>query len=301
MITGLYSASRRLDPDPVHHRPGAGGQAAQGGLPGRRHRRRSPSRVTKMADDRAGAGAGARRVPAGLPPDALRPARPGAASTCRSTCRWPRSSSTSTPTSRCRSYKPAATRAQVEKALDMLAAAERPLIVAGGGIINADAADLLVEFAELTGVPGRPDPDGLGHHPRRPPADGRHGRACRPRTATATRPCWQSDFVLGIGNRWANRHTGGLDIYTRGPHVRARRHRADPDRPGVRARLRHRLRRQGGARAVRRGRPRARRPPGALPDRSGVGRGVPGAQGAPCSAGPTSTTSRSSRSGSTRR
>jgi tartronate-semialdehyde synthase len=26
----------------------------------------------------------------------------------------------------------------------------------------------------------------------------------------------ESDFVLGIGNRWANRHTGGLDTYTRG-------------------------------------------------------------------------------------
>ena len=25
-----------------------------------------------------------------------------------------------------------------------------------------------------------------------------------------------SDFVLGIGNRWANRHTGGLDTYRRG-------------------------------------------------------------------------------------
>ena len=34
----------RLDPDPVHHRPGAGRPAAQGGLPGRRHRRRSPRR-----------------------------------------------------------------------------------------------------------------------------------------------------------------------------------------------------------------------------------------------------------------
>src|SRR5207237_1053744 len=43
-------------------------------------------------------------------------------------------------------YKPAATRAQIEKALDMLAQAERPIIVAGGGIINADAADLLTEF-----------------------------------------------------------------------------------------------------------------------------------------------------------
>src|SRR6516225_244912 len=37
-------------------------------------------------------------------------------------------------------YKPRATRAQVEKALDMLAQAERPLIVAGGGVINADAS-----------------------------------------------------------------------------------------------------------------------------------------------------------------
>ena len=46
-------------------------------------------------------------------------------------------------------YKPRATRAQAAKALDMLQAAERPLIVAGGGIINADAADLLVELAEL--------------------------------------------------------------------------------------------------------------------------------------------------------
>src|SRR6202048_3117882 len=40
-------------------------------------------------------------------------------------------------------YRPAATRKQIEKALDMLNAAERPLIVAGGGVINADASDLL--------------------------------------------------------------------------------------------------------------------------------------------------------------
>ena len=36
-------------------------------------------------------------------------------------------------------YKPKASRAQIEKALTLLNAAERPLIVAGGGIINADA------------------------------------------------------------------------------------------------------------------------------------------------------------------
>src|SRR6059036_4206666 len=41
-------------------------------------------------------------------------------------------------------YKPKATRAQAEKALELLNDAERPLIVAGGGVVNADAAELLV-------------------------------------------------------------------------------------------------------------------------------------------------------------
>src|SRR5215217_1578251 len=40
-------------------------------------------------------------------------------------------------------YKPSASRAQAAKAIDMLVTAQRPLIVAGGGIINADASDLL--------------------------------------------------------------------------------------------------------------------------------------------------------------
>src|SRR5262245_32580751 len=59
-------------------------------------------------------------------------------------------------------YKPKASRRQVEKALAMLNAAERPLIVAGGGIINADACDLLVQFAETTGVPVIPTLMGWG-------------------------------------------------------------------------------------------------------------------------------------------
>src|SRR5690348_17050259 len=50
-------------------------------------------------------------------------------------------------------YRPAATRAQIEKAISFLLAAERPVIVAGGGVIGADACDLLVEFAELTQTP----------------------------------------------------------------------------------------------------------------------------------------------------
>ncbi|SDI10485.1 tartronate-semialdehyde synthase [Actinokineospora alba] len=112
-------------------------------------------------------------------------------------------------------YKPAATRAQIEKALDLLAEAQRPLIVAGGGIINADAADLLVEFAELTGVPVVPTLMGWGaiadDHPL---MAGMVGLQTAHRYGNAT--MLESDFVLGIGNRWANRHTGGLDTYRQG-------------------------------------------------------------------------------------
>jgi tartronate-semialdehyde synthase len=112
-------------------------------------------------------------------------------------------------------YKPAASRAQIEKALTMLAAAERPIIVAGGGIINADASDLLVEFAELTGTPVVPTLMGWGTIP-----DDHHLMAGMAGIQTSQRygnaTLLASDFVLGIGNRWANRHTGGLDTYTAG-------------------------------------------------------------------------------------
>ena len=112
-------------------------------------------------------------------------------------------------------HKPQATRAQIEKALDLLAAAERPLIVAGGGIVNADAADLLVEFAELVDVPVVPTLMGWGAIP-----DDHRLQAGMAGLQTSQRygneNLLASDLVLGIGNRWANRHTGGLETYTRG-------------------------------------------------------------------------------------
>ncbi|TWG07941.1 glyoxylate carboligase [Saccharopolyspora dendranthemae] len=110
---------------------------------------------------------------------------------------------------------PVATRAQVEHALEMLNAAERPLIVAGGGVINADAADLLVEFAETLGVPVVPTLMGWGAIPDdHPLSAGMVGLQTAHRYGNAT--MLESDFVLGIGNRWANRHTGGLETYRRG-------------------------------------------------------------------------------------
>lgn len=112
-------------------------------------------------------------------------------------------------------YKPAASRAQAEKAVDMLSSAARPIIVAGGGIINADAADLLVELAEVTGIPVIPTLMGWGSIPDdHPLMAGMAGLQTSQRYGNAT--LLESDFVLGIGNRWANRHTGGLETYRAG-------------------------------------------------------------------------------------
>ncbi|MFF6928589.1 glyoxylate carboligase [Streptomyces californicus] len=112
-------------------------------------------------------------------------------------------------------HKPAASRKQIERAVAMLNASERPLLVAGGGIINADASELLVEFAELTGVPVVPTLMGWGILPDDHELNaGMVGLQTSHRYGNAN--FLESDFVLGIGNRWANRHTGKLDVYTQG-------------------------------------------------------------------------------------
>jgi tartronate-semialdehyde synthase len=112
-------------------------------------------------------------------------------------------------------YKPKATRAQAEKGLEFLLSSERPLIVAGGGIINADASDLLVELAEVTGVPVIPTLMGWGTIPDdHPLMAGMCGLQTAHRYGNAN--MLASDFVLGIGNRWANRHTGSVEVYTKG-------------------------------------------------------------------------------------
>src|SRR5215510_2503090 len=100
-------------------------------------------------------------------------------------------------------FKPRAPRRQIEAALDLLAEAKRPLIVAGGGVINADACDLLVELAELTHTPVVPTL-----------MAGMVGLQTQHRYGNAT--FLKSDFVLGVGNRWANRHTGSIETYTKG-------------------------------------------------------------------------------------
>ncbi len=112
-------------------------------------------------------------------------------------------------------YKPGATRKQAERAIEMLQAAERPLIVAGGGVISADASALLQELAEITQTPVIPTLMGWGviadDHPL---MAGMCGLQTSQRYGNAN--MLASDFVLGIGNRWANRHTGSIEVYTKG-------------------------------------------------------------------------------------
>jgi tartronate-semialdehyde synthase len=112
-------------------------------------------------------------------------------------------------------YKPSASRPQIEKALGMLNESDKPLLVAGGGIINADAAAQLTEFAELTGVPVIPTLMGWGTIPDdHELMAGMVGLQTSHRYGNAT--MLESDFVMGIGNRWANRHTGDVASYTEG-------------------------------------------------------------------------------------
>ena len=112
-------------------------------------------------------------------------------------------------------YKPRANRAQIARAMELLQAAERPLIVSGGGVINADASALLQEFAEIVDVPVIPTLMGWGTIPDdHPLMAGMCGLQTSHRYGNAT--MLAADHVLGIGNRWANRHTGSIEVYTKG-------------------------------------------------------------------------------------
>ncbi len=112
-------------------------------------------------------------------------------------------------------HRPTATRAQAERAIDMLLAAERPLLVAGGGVLSASAEAELRELAETLRVPVVPTLMAWGVIPDdHPLMAGMVGLQTSHRYGNAT--LLASDFVLGVGNRWANRHTGSVAAYTEG-------------------------------------------------------------------------------------
>lgn len=112
-------------------------------------------------------------------------------------------------------YKPTASRSQIEKALGMLNDSNNPVLVSGGGVINAGASELLQRFAEITNIPVIPTLMGWGSIPdNHELMAGMVGLQTAHRYGNST--LLSSDFVFGIGNRWANRHTGSVDVYTEG-------------------------------------------------------------------------------------
>jgi len=103
----------------------------------------------------------------------------------------------------------------VERAIDLLLSAERPLLMPGGGVITAEASGVLVELAELLQIPVLPTLMGWGAIPNDHPLYvGLAGIQTQTRAGNAA--FLESDLVLAVGARFAERHTGDLDVYRKG-------------------------------------------------------------------------------------
>ncbi|WP_017625178.1 glyoxylate carboligase [Nocardiopsis chromatogenes] len=103
-------------------------------------------------------------------------------------------------------------RPRVERALDMLLEAERPLILAGGGIIISEASEELTELAELLRVPVQVTLMGKGSFDEDSELyAGMTGVQTSQRYGNAS--FLESDLVLAVGARFADRHTGAIDVY----------------------------------------------------------------------------------------
>ena len=110
---------------------------------------------------------------------------------------------------------PQATRGQAEKIVDLLLGGKKPMIIAGGGVINANASEQLVQLAEELNIPVSPTLMGWGVIPDdHRLQSGMVGIQTHTKYGNAS--FLESDVVLGLGNRWANRHTGALDTYRAG-------------------------------------------------------------------------------------
>src|SRR5215213_6675128 len=100
----------------------------------------------------------------------------------------------------------------IRRAVEMILEAERPVLMPGGGVIIAEASKELVELAEYLQVPVSPTYMAKGAIPEDHPLYmGIVGIQTNQRYANAL--FLESDLIVGIGNRWAERHTGDLDVY----------------------------------------------------------------------------------------
>jgi 3D-(3,5/4)-trihydroxycyclohexane-1,2-dione acylhydrolase (decyclizing) len=105
----------------------------------------------------------------------------------------------------------------VDKAVDLLRSAHRPLIVAGGGVHYSGAEEALREFAERTGVPVAETQAGKGSlrfdHPQSVGAVGSTG------TTAANALARDADLVIGIGTRYGDFTTASRSAF-QNPDVR---------------------------------------------------------------------------------
>ena len=110
---------------------------------------------------------------------------------------------------------PAMTKRQAQRILDMIIQVERPILLPGGGVLISGAEKEFVEWAELLGAPVISTLMGWGTIPD-------DHKLSQGMVGIQTAHIWAnksflaSDLVVGIGNRWANRHTGALDVYRKG-------------------------------------------------------------------------------------
>jgi acetolactate synthase I/II/III large subunit len=100
---------------------------------------------------------------------------------------------------------------QIKKALRLIESSKRPLIMAGGGVIIANAAQELKDFAEKLGIPVTATLMGLGCFPGENPLylgmPGMHG------TVFANMAITESDLLISVGSRFDDRVTGKLDEF----------------------------------------------------------------------------------------
>jgi 3D-(3,5/4)-trihydroxycyclohexane-1,2-dione acylhydrolase (decyclizing) len=114
-------------------------------------------------------------------------------------------------------HRPAPDPAAVARAADLISSAERPLLVAGGGVIYAEATEALRRFAEATGIPVAETQAGKGSlrydHPLSVGAVGATG------TTAANALAREADVVIGVGTRWSDFTTASRTAFAK-PGVR---------------------------------------------------------------------------------
>jgi tartronate-semialdehyde synthase len=108
--------------------------------------------------------------------------------------------------------KPAPDIRKIRRAIEMLLQAERPTLMMGGGVMRARAYHDFVALAEYLQIPVIPTymaEGGIAYD--HPLYGGRVG--LQTNTRGGNKLFLESDLVLSIGNRFADRHTGDLAVY----------------------------------------------------------------------------------------